>query len=135
MTTKPQGLFEKIEPHICPDGVSNSWIIDLPKLEKICAEHDQLLTECEESNRAVARALGDVDYRGSYADGVLLLKQRLADAISRVQDLEHALYFVGMDLEQMGLNTDDIKKALGSDGIKAVEMREAETLLAKGEGV
>ena len=36
--------------------------------------------------------------------------------------LQEALYFIGMDLEAMGLNTDDVEKALGGEeGIKLIE--------------
>ena len=42
----------------------------------------QQLASADESNKAVERALKDVDYRGSYADGVLHLKQQLAAALA-----------------------------------------------------
>lgn len=40
------------------------------------------LSDAEESNKAVERALKDVDYRGTYEDGVLYLKQQLAAALA-----------------------------------------------------
>lgn len=40
----------------------------------------QQLNDSEESNKAVYLALEDVDYRGSYADGVKYLKQQVAAA-------------------------------------------------------
>ncbi len=42
----------------------------------------QQLADVEESNKAVEKALNDVDYRGTYADGVLYLKQQLAAALA-----------------------------------------------------
>ena len=41
-------------------------------------ELEAQLADCEESNNAVADALEDVEYSGSYADGVEVLKQQLA---------------------------------------------------------
>ena len=40
----------------------------------------QQLHDADESLKAVERALKDVDYRGSYADGVMYLKDQLASA-------------------------------------------------------
>lgn len=49
--------------------------------EQIVALQEQL-AEVEASNKAVESALEGVDYRGSYADGVMYLKQQLADRMS-----------------------------------------------------
>ena len=48
----------------------------------------QQLADVEESNKAVEKALDDVDYRGTYADGVLYLKRQLAAALAACE-LQH----------------------------------------------
>lgn len=45
----------------------------------------QQLASADESNKAVERALKDVDYRGSYADGVEYLKQQLASLVQGIK--------------------------------------------------
>lgn len=58
--------------------------------ESVIAEIESLrqqLADADESLKAVERALKDVDYRGSYADGVLYLKQQLAAAKFREESL------------------------------------------------
>jgi hypothetical protein len=49
---------------------------------------------------------------------------------AKCERLESSLYNIGMDLEQLGLNTDDVTEALGGkDGIRQIEDR-----LAKAQG-
>jgi len=55
------------------------------------AERDSLkqqLNECEASNADVEKALDDVGYSGSYADGVELLKKQLAEALAKLEKFE-----------------------------------------------
>ena len=63
----------------------------------------QQLTDAEESNKAVERALKDVDYRGSYADGVLYLRQQLAK-MTEYADKRNSQ---ALDLEQQLAKTQD----------------------------
>ena len=51
----------------------------------------QQLNDADESEKAVEKALDDVDYRGSYADGVLYLKQQLAAALAAIEAKDAAL--------------------------------------------
>ena len=54
----------------------------------------QQLHDADESLKAIERALKDVDYRGTYADGVLYLKQQLA----KTQDEFHFQAHLTKDL-------------------------------------
>jgi hypothetical protein len=82
MTTTERGLFEQLDTAEVLHN-ARGW-----RAKQICAEFEQHLSECEASNQAVEQALDDVEYSGSYADGVLALKQRLAEAEQSIEDLE-----------------------------------------------
>ena len=58
----------------------------------------QQLADVEESNKAVEKALNDVDYRGTYADGVLYLKQQLAAALAACEAKDAALVDIKIGL-------------------------------------
>jgi len=69
-----RGLFERISDHV----PLPNW----PEVEDICEEFEQELEELKEGDQLlteIANILDDVGYKGSYADGVQLLKQQLAD--------------------------------------------------------
>jgi hypothetical protein len=52
------------------------------------------------------------------------LKQQRDELQAKCEHLESSLYNIGMDLEQLGLNTDDVTEALGGkDGIRQIEDR------------
>jgi chromosome segregation ATPase len=71
-----RGLFERIEPFLESLHPNSAY---RRKIKEICDEYYRQLSECEASNKAVERALENVDYKGTYADGVQLLKQQLAN--------------------------------------------------------
>ena len=65
-------------------GIKPSYRHDNPlrELEILRTENARLkveLHDADEALKAVEKALADVDYRGTYADGVLYLKSQLAE--------------------------------------------------------
>jgi hypothetical protein len=80
MTQAERGLFERIrEGERESDDASNFW----ERIAPICAEFEQRLADAKEaidSNLLVECALAGVQYSGSYADGIMALRDRLAEA-------------------------------------------------------
>ena len=67
---------------------------------------------------------------GEYQLLVSDMEQQRDELQAKCERLESSLYNIGMDLEQLGLNTDDVTEALGGkDGIRQIEYR-----LAKAQG-
>jgi len=117
-----RGLFERLSDHV----PLPNW----PEVEDICEEFEQELAELKESDQLlteIANILDDVGYKGTYADGVQLLKQQLAAAREEVEGLKCLLERVIQDdwqpdfilrkynSDEMEENIlrDDVLKALG----------------------
>lgn len=72
----------------CGGFADNGFSREIPPSPYVCRSCEatdeieslrQQLHDAEESNKAVERALKDVDYHGTYADGVEYLKQLYED--------------------------------------------------------
>lgn len=87
MTTTERGLSLRLQKEAIFDKNAYSFI-DMGIFNQIIAEFEQSLFDCEASNKAVEKALEDVEYSGSYADGVLALKQRLVEAEQRASKFD-----------------------------------------------
>lgn len=92
MTQAERGLFERIN-----GCIKNGFLgtdVYIPRILEVCAEFEQRLADAKEavdSNLLVECALAGVQYSGSYADGIMALRDRLAEAEAKLAQAESVI--------------------------------------------